>query len=235
MIPKRRWPWVAQQNWEDILFIHQPMNYETLRSFVPYPFEIDMYNNQGWLSIVLFRATKSRLRFMPEYLSFPPFYQMNIRTYVRFGNERGVYFFNIHANNSIVETTGNIAGMPFMKAPMTINQEGDNLLFKAHQLFDHPQSKFHVSYEPMSQDVNMHPDLLPHFLAERYAIWMIRGNTILKAPIFHSHWKPKQANISVLDATHMPFSITDDVVAHYINFKHSFLHPFEKIGIVSQQ
>lgn len=232
MIPKRRWPWIAQQNWEDIVFIHKPVEYEALKPFVPYPFEIDTHNKQAWISIILFRATNSRLRFMPSVLSYPSFYQMNFRTYVRFGDERGVYFFNIHANNSLVTTVGKASGMPFNTSPMIIRQDEDRRLFKANQLFNQPESTLHVSYQPTTQHVNMDPDGLPHFLAERYAIWMIRDHRIIKAPIFHSHWKLREAHISILESSHMPFSITEDDIAHYVDFKHSFLHPFEKVGIV---
>lgn len=233
MILERRFPWVAQQNWEDILFIHKAVHRETLSPYVPYPFELDLYNDRAWVSIVIFRAKGSRLRFMPKPLSFPPFYQMNIRTYVRFGKERGVYFFTIHASNQIMKMGGSIAGLPFKKIPINMRNKGGQIFLTAKHLFDHPESKFCISYEPEKRNVSTRNDSLPHFLVERYAIWMIRGNTIIKAPIFHTHWKLKKANISIHEWEYFPFPVTDDLIFHYSPFKHTVIYPFERIGKVA--
>lgn len=235
MIEKRRWPWVAQQNWQDVLFIHTPIAYEELRLLVPYPFEVDTYDGQGWISIVLFKATHSRLRCMPACLSYPSFHQMNIRTYVKFGNERGVYFFSINADSSMVKTGGNLASLPFSRANMTMQKVEDTIYFEANRLLENQKyMTFNVAYRPNSSVFTPHPDSLPYFLTERYCIWMFKGNTILKAPILHSHWNLQQANISVTESNNLPFPFTLDSFAHYAGFKHSFIHLFEKFGKVSK-
>lgn len=234
MIEKRQWPWIAQQNWQDILFIHLPTSYEKLRSLVPSPFKIDTYDGQGWISIVLFRATHSRLRYMPESLSFPSFYQMNIRTYVTFGREPGVYFFSINTNNSFVKLGGNLASLPFSKANMTMQYGKDKIYFEANRLFDKQNATFKVAYSPNPSLFPSHATPLSYFLTERYCIWMFRGNTILKAPIFHSRWNLQQADISILKKHNLPFHFSEDIIAHYAQFKHSLIHPFERFGKVSK-
>lgn len=233
MLPQRRWPWIAQQNWENILFIHTPVHEKAIRSLVPFPLEIDQFKGTSWLSIVLFRVTGTRLRGLPAYLSYPSFYQMNLRTYVRFGNERGVYFFTIHGSDSIVNFGGNLVGLPFTKAPMRISKENDWFSFKATQLFHHAQSKLHLSYKPCSHSIDTYSYTLPHFLTERYAIWMIRHNHIIKAPITHAPWNLHEAILSTHTTKHIPFPITDTSLIHYAAYKHSMIHPFEKVGIVS--
>lgn len=234
MSPKRGKPWFAQQNWEDILFIHKPVNPELLKSFIPYPLEIDLYNNKAWLSIVLFRATGSRLRFMPPHLSFPTYYQMNIRTYVRFGNEGGVYFFKIHTSNKLVTLAGNILALPFSNANMMINKDKDNLLFNANYLFNQRESKLNLTYKAQKETINPSDDSLAYFLTERYAVLMIRGNSIIKAPIFHTPWELNKANFSIFNFKQLPFSLTDKVVTHYADFKHTLIYPLEIIGKVSK-
>jgi len=234
LIEKRQWPWIAQQNWRDILFIHLPASYEKLRSLVPAPFKIDTYNGQGWISIVLFKATHSRLRYMPESLSFPPFYQMNIRTYVTFGSEPGVYFFSINTNNTLVKLGGNLACLPFSKANITMQHEKDKIYFEANRLFDEQNATFKVAYSSNLYPFSPRTALLSYFLTERYCIWMFQGNTILKAPIFHSRWNLQQANISILKNINLPFHFSEDIIAHYAPFKHALIHPFERFGKVSK-
>src|SRR5699024_5987219 len=121
---KRRYPWIAQQSWQDVLFIHTPVSPQNLRRFVPAPFKIDTYDGSGWMSLVIFRATNSRLRYMPKWLSYPPFYQMNMRTYVRFGNER----------MSSYSSGGRAVSLPFRQVPMMIRKENDRLLFRGDPL-----------------------------------------------------------------------------------------------------
>lgn len=204
-----------------------------LRSFVPFPFKIDTFQESPWLSVVLFRATRSRFRGMPSFLSYPDFFQMNVRTYVRFGNEPGVYFLTIHGSDSLVNLGGSLVGLPFIKAPMSISKEEGTYSFKASQIFQHPQSTLEISYTPTSQKVHMHTASLPYFLTERYAIWMVHNNHLVKAPITHSPWNLHEATVSIHIAKHIPFSITDSSVIHYAKHKHTVMHPFEKVGIIS--
>lgn len=237
MIEKREWPWVAQQNWQDVLFIHSPIDADQLRDMVPQPLEIDTYNGQAWISIVLFKATHSRLRYMPEILSYPPFHQMNIRTYVKLGNEhneRGIYFFSINTDHLLVKLGGRLASLPFLRANITMRKDNNAVHFEANRLFEMQRSQFSLVYRPKSPPFIPHPDSLPYFLTERYCIWMFKGDTILKAPIFHSHWKLQQAEMTIKESDNLPFSMNQDTFAQYAAFKHSLIHPFEKFGKVSK-
>lgn len=233
MIAKRRWPWIAAQNWQHILFIHTPVPHETLRPVVPHPFDIDTHQGKGWMSIVLFQASQSRLRYMPGWVSYPRFFQMNLRTYVRFGNERGVYFFGIHTNDRTVTAGGNVFSLPFSKADIQLQKPNGVIHFNAEGLFGDPKSRFNVHYQPDSAVFTPSTDSLPHFLSERYCIWLLQGDTIVKAPIFHKHWQLQHANISASGRGHFPFPVTDETVSYYARFKHTLLHPFEKVGKVS--
>ena len=71
MIIKRRLPMDCSTKLGRYSFIHTPVAYDVLRTYVPYPFEIDLYNNKGWASIVLFRAKHSRPRFVPSVFVVP--------------------------------------------------------------------------------------------------------------------------------------------------------------------
>src|SRR5699024_8961642 len=143
---QRRFPWIAQQNWQDILFIHTPISQHTLRNFVPFPFKIDTYEGKSWISIVLFKAKKSRLRYMPGWLSYPTFYQMNIRTYVRFGNELGAYFLSSIANRLLAAIGGSAVSLPFNKASISINEQNDYFAFSGEGLPNNYKETVQISY-----------------------------------------------------------------------------------------
>lgn len=228
---KRRFPWIAQQNWRDVLFIHTPISERTLREFVPAPFQIDTYEGKAWVSMVLFQATNTRLRYMPEWFAYPPFYQMNVRTYVHFGKEQGVYFFSIHTDNQFAAMGGKVVSLPFRQAPMTIQKENDQFLFTADQLPVGGKGMLQCICQPNSPVFKSTPDSLSYFLTERYCIWMIRGNDLVKAPITHAPWRLQQASTSVWGNEDVSFPFTADTISHYAAYKHAMIHPFEKVGI----
>src|SRR5699024_6546490 len=103
---KRRYPWIAQQSWRDVLFIHTPVSPQNLWRFVPAPFKIDTCDGSGRMTLLIFRATNCRLSYMAKWISYPPLYKMNMRTYVLFGNEAGVYFFSLNTNSQLVSAGG---------------------------------------------------------------------------------------------------------------------------------
>src|SRR5699024_12679138 len=131
-----------------ILLIHTLTSQHTLLYVVPFPFQIDTYEGKSWISIVLFKAKKSRLRYMPSWLSYQTFYQMNIRSYVRFGNEHGVYFFSINANKLLATIGGGAVSLPFNKASISINEQNDYFVFSGEGLPYNSTGSVQISYRP---------------------------------------------------------------------------------------
>src|SRR5699024_7468190 len=159
---------------------------------------------------------------------------MNVRTYVRFGNERGVYFFSINVDDPFVSIGGNLASLPFSQAGMAMKKQKDGSFhFAANRLFANQKHSFDVSYTPDTTMFTPQNDSLSSFLTERYCIWTFRGNTIVKAPIFHTHWQLQKAAITVHTGDNFPVPITKETLAYYAHHKHAFIHPFEKTGIAS--
>lgn len=230
LIIDRRFPWVAQQDWHDVLFIHIPIDYNELRQHVPTPLKLESLNDEAWISVVLFKATSSRLRYMPRNLSFPSFFQMNIRTYVRFGDESGVYFFKINTNSQIVSQLGPLASMPFKYADLLVETNEEGFSFAAER----DALKFKVDYYPTSKPYQPEQGTLAHFLTERYCIWMFSGGKIVKAPILHSNWDLHDADVNIEESTGWPFRFPENPLVHYAKFKHSMIYPFETFGKYSK-
>src|SRR5699024_5817230 len=123
--------WFGQQQWSHVFFAHWPVSKYSLQPYIPYPFQLDTFNNTAWLTIVAFQASASRLRFVPRLLSFRPFWQINIRTYIRFGKERGIYFLTLYSNDQAAVMLGKIPGLPYCYVPMGITQNENSLLLKS--------------------------------------------------------------------------------------------------------
>lgn len=228
---QQQFPWIAQQKWEDILFIHTPFSPQFLQEYVPAPFTIDTYNGQAWLTLVLFRATNSRPRFFPPWLSYPDMHQMNLRTYVTFGRESGVYFFSIHSDSLAATLSGNAVSLPFQQAPMIIQKEDKSFHFTGNRLAREKAGKLQIAYQPDATSFTPQKNSLSHFLTERYSILKKQGSRIVKGTINHENWLLQEASVSRQHCKDVPFCFTSATLSHYSAQQHTVLHPFEKVGI----
>lgn len=96
-LPTSRWKFY--QEWNDVIFLHWQVEFETLRKFVPRELVLDSFENRCWVSLVAFTMNKVRLRYLPPFSPISDFHEVNIRTYVKSGNKDGVYFLSIEGGN----------------------------------------------------------------------------------------------------------------------------------------
>lgn len=228
MFPQKQWRWLAQQNWNDIFFIHFPVPKEPLLKVVPSVFQLEIYQESAWISVVLFKATNSRFRNMPYKIGYPEFYQLNVRTYVTYRKERGVYFFSLYANSIPTVLGGNIALLPFKFCKIYRNENQFQFIHKRKQMF--------IKFEKTNVDIDGKPSTLPYFLTERNCAWIKKGNRIFKVPILHKKWRLKKGNAYFNHEQVLRFlpaipSFTERPLIFCSSFKHTKLFPYEYKGI----
>src|SRR5690554_5640740 len=102
--------WIMSQQLQDVLFLHWPVPEAWLCGHLPPALELDLYKGQAWLSVVLFKACNTHLRGIPVLPGMREFLQMNVRTYVRYGMRRGVYFFSMDANSRAAVDAASLGG-----------------------------------------------------------------------------------------------------------------------------
>lgn len=96
--------WIMKQSWKNLLFAHWPVPVESLRPFVPEQLEIDTFERYAWLGIVVFVMDGIYLRGLPRLPLFAKFPEINVRTYVRYGGQSGVYFLSLDAPHWVTYT-----------------------------------------------------------------------------------------------------------------------------------
>lgn len=236
----RRWPWVAQQGWSDVLFMHWPVPYDLLKPYVPDPFILETYNGDAWVSVVLFRAKRSRLRSMPFKMSYPSFFQMNLRTYIKFDNEPSIYFLSVDVNRLLpMIAAKKLLQLPYHIAEMRMENIQDQRLFtskRTNHILSEPQIS--IMYQPLINKVFNQKDTLPYWLTERYCFWKIYGNKVVKGPLSHMPWTLHHAELELTAINMMPSILNQylhfNPLVHYAKYMHAHLHPFEQIGIYEE-
>lgn len=222
------------QHWTKVLFCHWPVPKGLLKTFIPEPLQLETFRKKAWLTVILFQAKYSRFKYLPKILSYPPFWQMNIRTYVhdkRYGS--GVYFLNIHCSNLIATKLGTLVSLPYVFTPMRSKHQG-NVLFLENIPQQKEQLNFKLSYFPLNKKINNN---LSNWLVERYRFFYLQDNYIMTARVSHEKWSLFQVNgkvnVSGLFSGNLESHLLNPILMSGKN-NIAYLHPFEKVAIVNK-
>ena len=201
--PAPRKPWVMTQSWHELLFAHWPMEPASVQERVPYPLEVDTYEGQAWLGVVPFRMSGVRRRGLPALPGTSSFEELNVRTYVRFGDKRGVYFFSLDAKSKLaVEVARRWFKLPYYHARMSLRHPGSGEEVQYSSLRIHegaPEARLEASYAPSGPVARANQGSLEHFLTERYCLLTLRKGQVLCGDIHHAAWplRPAEAEFRV--------------------------------------
>ena len=94
-------PWLMRQTWHDLLFAHWPVDKAALAAKLPSSLTLDLYDGEAWLAVVPFHMTNVAPHGVPSLPGMSAFPELNVRTYVRVGDQPGVYFFSLDAANAL--------------------------------------------------------------------------------------------------------------------------------------
>jgi len=205
-IDHRPWPlpqgrWVMAQRWHDLLFAHWPVPVDELRQAVPAPLQIDTYERRGWVGVIPFRMTGVRLRGLPALPWLSAFPELNVRTYVTYGDKPGVFFFSLDAGNHIaVRIARRWYRLPYYHARMASRIEREWVHYTCRRIHPGAQAaEFRAQYRPAGEAFRTARGSLEHFLTERYCLYAVDSHQrIYRAEIHHLPWplQPAQPRIT---------------------------------------
>lgn len=198
--PLPKGPWVMNQTWLDLLFIHWPVPVEAIARHLPAGLEVDLFDGQAWIAIVPFRMRNVRPRGLPSLLGLSHFPELNVRTYVVRDGKPGVWFFSLDADNAFaVATARAVYSLPYFRAAMSCSAREDWIDYTSKRT--HPNAApahFEARYRAMEPMDPVRPGTLDHFLTERYCLYTAdrRGRT-LRAEIHHQPWPLHKAEAEI--------------------------------------
>lgn len=183
-MPKESWEYY--QEWNDLLFLHWKVPTEILEKFIPKELKIDTFNNEAWVSLVLFTMDKIHPKYLPAVKSISNFHEINLRTYVIKDEHPAVYFLNIEAEKEIPAFIAKkISNLPYEKANIYRKKINDinycsSVNLKKSFYFD---SKFKITGEIKEKNE------LEKWLIERYCLYVDKDKDIYKYEIQHKEWE----------------------------------------------
>ncbi|QQK78082.1 DUF2071 domain-containing protein [Salicibibacter cibarius] len=217
--------WLMTQTWKDVLFAHWPLSPETLQAKIPDPLEIDTYEEQAWISVIPFEITQLRARFLPPVPFAHAFPEINVRTYVTFKGQTGVYFFSLDADHRLaVLTARSLFHLPYFYADMKVEREKGVIRYHSHR----PKTIFETVYQPTSDVFTAEIGTLDDWLTERYRLYTTHRRHLYALDIHHQPWLLQHAKASFHKNTQAFELPATDPLLHYAKRQKVFFWPLRR-------
>jgi hypothetical protein len=186
--------------WRDVLFAHWAVDPATLESRLPPSLTPATFDGEAWLSVVAFEMADVRPVRSPVGRSFP---ELNLRTYVRRGEDDGVYFFSLDAGDRLgVAIARWVFALPYFRADMRLTRDGDAIEFVSRRTQGRGSSAaFAATYRPTGEAKRPAEGSLTEFLVENYRAYTagVRGDAarVYYVDVDHPPWPIREATLDV--------------------------------------
>lgn len=215
----KRKKWIMTQEWQDVFFLHWPVEAEWVRRQIPPELELDLFEGVAWIGVIGFKAKGTRLRLTPPVPGARSFLELNVRTYVKYKGRAGVYFFSLDADSLLAVKSASAGGfLPYRLAQMSAGKRGEEMLFKSRrsQIGSFPETleiKYRIIHGPVIRT------RLERWLTERYCLWTKPKGQLLRLDIQHSPWELYYMNGEIRHnsmASFLPLNLhAERPIAHY--------------------
>lgn len=188
-------PWIMTQTWNDLLFAHWPVAPTAVVRKIPAGLELETFGGHAWIGVVPFHMTNVAPRCVPPLPWLSAFAELNVRTYVRFGDKPGVYFFSLDADNSVaVAAARSTFHLPYYTATMAVERREREIRFQSARTGVDLPPTLRIAYRPDGDIFHAAPGSLDYFLTERYCLYTedTSGN-LLRVDIHHPEWPLQRA------------------------------------------
>jgi hypothetical protein len=206
------------QHWRSLLFLHWKVDVGGLRPRVPEELSLDLHDGNAYVGVVPFLMRGVRPRGCPEKLAFN-FLETNVRTYVHYNGQPGVFFFSLEANSRLAVWAARAGwSLPYHHAKMQYHREGDEVFCESRR--SGTGHRHHVRYRIGQRLGASTPDTLEHFLLERYLMFVKRKGRILLGQVHHQPYPAQQAEVlevqdELVAAAGLPPPLKPPCYAHY--------------------
>jgi uncharacterized protein len=188
-----------EQGWYRLLFAHWSLPATQLRALVPGKLEIDTFDGDAWISLTPFEVCMRPrgLSSLGELWSFP---ELNCRTYVRYGGIPGIYFFSLDAGSRLAVIGAHLFyRLPYFHSKMQVDTVNSEIHYRCNRRTS--SASFLASYKPVSTASPAVQGTLEHWLVERYCLYAVAGEHVLRGEIHHLPWELQDVTANIYQNT----------------------------------
>ena len=197
---KPKLPTVMYQRWEELLFLHWPVEPQVVAKVLPSGLAVDTYEGRAWLGVVPFSMRDVRPRFLPAVPGLSSFPELNLRTYAVDEHGRpGVWFYSLdtpkHLPNWIARTYFHLN---YRFARIQVEDNGSSRSYRSELWmgtdWDVPQE---YEWERIGEPFTAEPGSLDFFLTERYRLFAYNDakGQLMTGQVHHQAYPLQQVNL----------------------------------------
>jgi uncharacterized protein len=184
------------QVWHDLLFAHWAIAFEMLRPLVPAQLHLETFDGQCWVGVVPFWMSGVRGRGTPAIPGLSRFPELNVRTYVTYGDMPGVYFFSLDAGSRMaVWGARALYHLPYFYADMEAESVGAEIEYRSSRRST--RAEFRGCYGPSAPLSRREPGSLEYWLTERYCLYTVYEERLYRGEIHHAPWPLQNASAQI--------------------------------------
>ena len=177
--------------------MHWPVDEKLLAKLIPSKLSIDTYDGRAWIGVVPFTMWGIHASFLPPIPGTSAFHELNVRTYVHYRGEPGVWFFSLDAANRLaVWGARTFYHLPYFNARMSLAQHGKTIDYSSTRVDQRgAPADFQATWaigEPLPL---AEPESLEFFLTERYCLYAFHRDHLFRSRIFHRPWPLQNASL----------------------------------------
>jgi len=194
------------QQWDDLVYLHWAYDPAVVQRLLPAGLEVDTFDGWAWVGLIPFQMRGLGLPHLPAVPYFGTFPEVNVRTYVRRNNVRGVWFFSLDINRlapSLVARAGYSLPYCFGHVNHTVTGRaiGNTVTTAVQRRWprsDGPAAttRIRVTIGESLPD----PEPIDVFLSARWGLYSAtRRGRLRYAPVDHEPWPLHRASLDELD------------------------------------
>ncbi|MEJ1972658.1 MAG: DUF2071 domain-containing protein [Lacunisphaera sp.] len=192
-------------DWDRTLMLHYEIDPAILRPFVPFP--LDLHAGKAYVTLVAFTLRGMRPRRggrLAKWLMGPIATHgfLNVRTYVRVGEETGIYFITEYMNHLLALKLGPVAfGLPYRFARLDYRHDWarGTLTGRATDLRNRVAFAYEAMIAPAARFAPAPAGTLTEWLMERYTAFTVRRGVRLLFRVWHPPWANVPVEATVRD------------------------------------
>ncbi len=195
-------PWRAAltMRWRHLLFVHWRVNPAALRPLIPPELEIDTFDGSAWVGWIPFVMESVRPVWMLPFPRLFDFGETNVRTYVRYGKRRGVWFFSLDAAHRLaVWVARQRWRLPYYHAHIRWSQPTPHEI--EYECRRTPEVYGRVRYRIEGTPEISPEGSLEHFLVERYTLFTAHRGQLYAGHVAHIPYRVQPALLLEMEQT----------------------------------
>lgn len=192
---------VMVQRWTDVVFLHWRCPPDAVQRLLPAGVQVEVHDGSAWVGLVPFRMEGLGVPGLAPLPLVGEFPEVNVRTYVRSGSHRGVWFFSLDIDRRLPTLVARVAyRLPYCFGRVEHHRVGDIVTSTVHRRWPRSReaSRTEIAVRTGAETDPAAP--LEHFLTSRWGLIAAnRRGSLRYAAVDHQPWPLHRAEVLHID------------------------------------